>query len=635
MTGTGAGSVGTRPGRLIGRARETSLVRAALDAGRHLLIEGPAGAGKTDLLRHACHGWSLVEVDATTVFSAGGLLGQTDPAGLLRAGRQNVVTERRIGFRPGPLVEAMRRGAVLVLDEANRLSPDAFAALVPAMSEGEVTAPLLGTVRAAPGFRVVALSNPHDRTGTGAVPSAFLDRAVRLAVDHPDVAAAMAIVAQCVPTAGPGLVRQAVEAVRASRTHPELASGSSIRGAIDLCAVAGALARLGSTRPDDERRAARLALTARIVPAAHCTRTVESLVDELWDQAVLLSHRAAGGSTGRRLPHSVLETDSGADRHPRADFDSGPTEQDSGWSDSGGPGAARSGGSGRGSGRGGDAARTDEQPPEMVLRETERALSEFAAASTPSDRPVALGERPGPDELRRLVEAAGRVVVRRLEGARAVRATGSRMAPARYSFRSDDLDLDRTVEGLVGNPLPTWSDIWVRDRVPRRRGVVLILDVSGSMRGGPLVHAATAAGAAALALAGSDDLAITAFWRSTAVLLAPGENPGLLAVVSRVLALRPWGLTDVAAGLSRGAELLDRMPSSQRQALVLTDGRANAGADPAHVAAGFARLDVLATDSSVETLRRCRALAAAGHGTCRTYDTLDELPLRLSELLSG
>jgi Mg-chelatase subunit ChlD len=545
-----------------------------------------------------------------------------------------MATERRTGFRPGPLVEAMRRGAVLVLDEANRLSHEAFAALVPAMSEGEVTAPVLGTVRAAPGFRVVAMSNPHDRTGTGAVPSAFLDRAVRLAVDHPGVPDATAIVAHCVPTAGPGLVRRAVEAVRASRTHPDLAAGSSIRGAIDLCAVAGALAELGGPRHDDEHRAARLALTARIVPAAHCTRTVESLVDELWDQAVLLNHRAAGDRTGRRLPPSVLTTDSGgADRDPAEDIADGSAEPDSGGPSSAGPGGSGRAGGGRTTG--GEAAPTDQQPPEMVLRETERALAGLAAASTPPDRPVALGERPGPDELRRLVEAAGRVVVRRLDGARTVRATGSRMAPARYSFHSDDLDLDRTVEGLVGNPLPTWSDIWVRERVPRRRGVVLILDVSGSMRGEPLVHAATAAGAAALALAGSDDLAITAFWRSTAVLLAPGETPGLLAVVNRVLALRPWGLTDVAAGLSRGAELLDRMPSSHRQALVLTDGRANAGADPTRVAAGFVRLDVLATDTSAETLRRCRALATAGHGTCRTYDSLDELPLRLSELLSG
>ena len=548
MTGTGAGPAGTRPGRLIGRDRETTMVRAALDAGRHLLIEGPAGAGKTDLLRHACRGRSLVEVDATTVFSAGGLLGQTDPAGLLRAGRQNVVTERRSAFRPGPLVEAMRRGAVLVLDEANRLAPDAFAALVPAMSEGEVTAPVLGTVRAAPGFRVVALSNPHDRTGTGAVPSAFLDRAVRLAVDHPGVPDATAIVVQCVPTAGLGLVRQAVEAVRASRTHPELAAGSSIRGAIDLCAVAGALAGLGSPRPDDERRAARLALTARIVPAAHCTRTVEALVDELWDQAVLLSHRAAGGRTGRPLPASVLTTDSDADRDPEDAVDA-PA-----GSDSGGPAPAGSGGSGRA----GAVGRRVAKPPRPTSSRRRWCCARPNApspssphVSTSSDRPVALGERPDPDELRRLVEAAGRVVVRRLDGARTVRATGSRMAPARYSFRSDDLDLDRTVEGLVGNPLPTWSDIWVRDRVPRRRGVVLILDVSGSMRGEPLVHAATAAGAAALALAGSDDLAITAFWRSTAVLLAPGETPGCWSVVNRVLALRPWGLTDVAAGLAR------------------------------------------------------------------------------------
>ncbi|WP_219419374.1 vWA domain-containing protein [Pseudonocardia nigra] len=364
------------------------------------------------------------------------------------------------------------------------------------------------------------------------------------------------------------------------------------------------------------------------------------MIDELWDDVLLGEHRARPG-IGHRLPPSVLTTGEEATGPvppptvPDAPADAGGSTApaDPAMPDAGGASAGSTGTGGAGAAPGG--GRGEEQAPEMVLRETEAALAAFVAESAAPDEVAALGAAPGPQEVRRLVEAASRVVVRKLAGARTVRAAGSRMAAVRYNFRSDDLDLDRTVEELVANPIPSWSDIWVRDRVPRRRGVVLILDVSGSMRGEPLLHAATAAGAATLALTGSDDLTVVAFWRSSAVLLAPGEPSGALPVVSRVLALRPWGLTDIAGGLTRAAQLLDRMPTPQRQALVMTDGRANAGPDPVGVAARFARLDVLATDGSPATLQRCRALASAGHGTCRSYDGLDELPLRLSELLSG
>ncbi|WP_219419375.1 AAA family ATPase [Pseudonocardia nigra] len=162
---------------MVGREQDAAVLRAALRAGRHVLLEGPAGAGKTLLLRHVCRDRRVVEVNATTVFSAGGLVGRTDPGRAL-VSATSAHRPARAGarpFLPGALVEAMRAGAVLVLDEANRLAPDAFAVLVPAMSEGELTVPGLGQVAAAAGFRVVAVANPQDRIGTGAIPAAFLD----------------------------------------------------------------------------------------------------------------------------------------------------------------------------------------------------------------------------------------------------------------------------------------------------------------------------------------------------------------------------------------------------------------------------------------------------------------------------
>ncbi len=647
MTGGHLGDVHRRrPGQVDIRERETTLVRGALDAGRHLLLEGPAGAGKSVLLRRAGAGRRLVEVNATAVFSSGGLIGHLDPAAALgrTVRRQTASPSDRApaAFSPGPLLEAMRRGAVLVLDEVNRLPPEAFAAIVPAMSEGKLTVPGVATVPAAAGFGVVATANPDDRVGVGLLPAAFLDRVTRLRIGHPDTGDTERIVAAHVPRADRRLVARAVAVVRSSREHPDIALGASVRGAIDLCAVASALPavelRGDEAAAADERLAARLALSARIRLAAHVTRTPEAVIDELWDMVVLTEHRAATGGGVHRMPPSALTAAAGPAADAARGTSQGPPER-AGGSDP--AGATRGTARGGGAGSGGPGARRpsdtgdDDQPPEMVRRETESALASFVEEAAPPGEAVALGEDPGPEELRRLLEVASRVVTRRLLGSPVGRARGSRLAPVRYNFRSDDLDMDRTLDELVANPLPAWSDIWVRDRVPRRRGVVLLLDVSGSMRGEPLVHAATAAGAAALVLRETDDLAVVAFWHSPRVLLAPGAPADVRSVVSRVLALRPWGLTDIAGGLHRGLDLLERMPTAHRQAMVMTDGRANAGADPTAIAARFPRLDVLATDRSPETTRRCLALATAGHGRCLSYDGVDELPLRLSELLSG
>ena len=56
----------------------------------------------------------------------------------------------------------------------------------------------------------------------------------------------------------------------------------------------------------------------------------------------------------------------------------------------------------------------------------------------------------------------------------------------------------------------------VRDRTRTRRAVVLLVDVSGSMRGDRVRTAAASVGALASQLA-RDDLAVVAFWSDAAV----------------------------------------------------------------------------------------------------------------------
>jgi Mg-chelatase subunit ChlD len=52
-----------------------------------------------------------------------------------------------------------------------------------------------------------------------------------------------------------------------------------------------------------------------------------------------------------------------------------------------------------------------------------------------------------------------------------------------YRYGSDEIDLDRTLDVLTERPVPEDTDIIVRERMRSRRAVVLMIDVSGSMRG--------------------------------------------------------------------------------------------------------------------------------------------------------
>lgn len=67
--------------------------------------------------------------------SASTLVGHHDPAVLLRRG---YIGE---SFVPGALVASMRNGALLHIDEANRLPPDSVNALISAMSERLIEVP--------------------------------------------------------------------------------------------------------------------------------------------------------------------------------------------------------------------------------------------------------------------------------------------------------------------------------------------------------------------------------------------------------------------------------------------------------------------------------------------------------------
>jgi MoxR-like ATPase len=273
--------------KVVGRRRELESVVAALAAGRHLLLEGPPGTGKSTVLRAIAEETDIAFefVEGNAELTPARLLGSFDPAAVLSEGYSPDV------FVDGPLLSALRDGSLLYVEEINRIPEETLNVLITVMSEGEVHVPRLGHVAAAPGFRLVAAMNPFDAVGTARIASAVYDRCCRLAMGYQDDGEEALIVGTAAPAAaaafGPGAVLSAVAMVRDSREHPDVRTGSSVRGAIDFVLVCNELAALRRTEvldPGVTLDAALLALSGRVRLREGSSRTADDVVRDLWSR---------------------------------------------------------------------------------------------------------------------------------------------------------------------------------------------------------------------------------------------------------------------------------------------------------------------------------------------------------------
>jgi Mg-chelatase subunit ChlD len=244
------------------------------------------------------------------------------------------------------------------------------------------------------------------------------------------------------------------------------------------------------------------------------------------------------------------------------------------------------------------------------------------------------GEVPDPETLRRAQQIASRLAVPRPRRDISARRGVGELASVRYRGGSDDIDLDRTVEQLVEHPVPEEDDIIVRERVRTRRSVVLLADVSGSMRGERIRTAAATVGALAAELS-RDDLSVVAFWSDAAILSHLGQHVPAQRLLDQMLRIPARGLTNIAFPLEVAATELARVPARDARVVLLSDCVHNAGPDPRPLAARLARLDVLFDVSGEQDEELARDLARLGRGRLRRIRTYTDVAPALSAVFAG
>jgi MoxR-like ATPase len=308
-TATASGLISVRDrvrALVVGRERELDLVLAAVAAGRDILLEGPPGTSKTTILKAITTEWGipLVFVEGNADLTPAKLVGHHNPARVLK---EDYSPDN---FTDGPLLEAMKTGGFLYLEELNRAPDDTLNTLLTAMADRRITVPRAGTVAARPTFRVIASMNPYDNVGTTRLSTSVHDRLCRLAITYQDEQAERGIVAlrAPLPDADPVLYGRlsadAVALTRATREHPDIRQGSSVRGAIDLTLVAGQLLLLppGGATPRTPRGMPDGRASVSGMPSAE-----ESYRERVYDaMTVALSGRIFLDETVSATPEQVL-----------------------------------------------------------------------------------------------------------------------------------------------------------------------------------------------------------------------------------------------------------------------------------------------------------------------------------------
>ena len=262
---------------VVGREKEMAAVIAAVNCGRHILIEGPPGTSKSTVLRTIAKYLDipLFIVEGNMDLTPAKLAGHFNPGKVM----QDSYDPKH--FEKGPLTLAMEQGGILYIEEFNRMPADVANILITPMEERELNIPRYGRVEARGKFTVVASQNPYDDVGTVRISRAFLDRICRITLDYQTEAEEQEIVRRRTASTDEKLIIWAVKLTRRTREHEEIKMGASVRAAIDLVLLCESMRQKKLLTEENVEQAALMALSSKIWLTEMSNRTPEQVVSGL------------------------------------------------------------------------------------------------------------------------------------------------------------------------------------------------------------------------------------------------------------------------------------------------------------------------------------------------------------------
>ena len=552
---------------IVGLDDKVEMILLALSQDMPVMLEGETGTGKTELAKTVAAALDrpLHRVDGNQELTAIKLHGWFDPP---------LVLEKGYGwetFIAGPLVRAMLEGGVFFFNEVSRAPSEAINAVLTALDERILTIPRLGTLEARDGFVSVFAFNPAERVATNPLPQAFYDRCVWIHLEHQPLEKAVQIVRLRTGERDGTLIRTVCQIVEATRQHPDVEHGASVRAAIHMTRLAGALCQAGGDPYDvaSMTRIAVAALAKTIRLTYDAAGSAEQVVREVVDQVM--------GDVQRPDPQELPKPG-----QPDYELEFMALAQT----------ALQAG----------DAkllGELSDENPSLAARvsSAEAAALEAMLSETSALAGARLYKNLAPhlerERRRRLLRyVIPKIAYEALTLHRQGVPLG--MREIRSYQVGEEWDLDATLDEMIalGEKHPSYESIRVLRAEKTKRAFVVMADKSNSLA--RYVHYVSLATAMLSFATRQEHLSVLAFDHAVHPLKPMRELLELGSLLERILDLECGGATDLSKALQAGStELMRVLDGTFKEAILISDCTPTTGSDPLPLVDSFEHLHVL------------------------------------------